>query len=145
MTKIWTIQAQVLNLPKSRLLWINAYLPTDPQTVIFDDSELIEVLSEIESIMDSTDFDDVLWNGDLNWHMARNSGFSTMMKNFMARLGLRSLWEHYQVDYTNVHTDNVSRAVLDHFIVNERLVPYVRRCQVLHRGDNMSRHSPILL
>ena len=90
-TKSWRIQAQILNLPHSRLLWINTYLPTDPQTVIFDDSELIDILTEIESIMESTDFDDVLWNGDLNWHMARNSGFSTMMKNFMARSGLRSL------------------------------------------------------
>ena len=77
--------------------------------------------------------------------MARNSGFSTVMKNFLTRLGLKSLWEQYPVDYTHMHTDDVSSAVLDHFIVNERLLPCVKRCQVLHRGDNMSRHSPILL
>ena len=76
-TKSWRIQAQILKFPNSRLLWINTYLPTDPLTVQFDDSELVEVLSEVETIMDSADFDDVLWNGDLNWHMARNSGFST--------------------------------------------------------------------
>ena len=33
----------------------------------------------------------------------------------------------------------------EHFLVNERLVPLVEECKVLHRGDNMSRHSPILL
>ena len=109
------------------------------KTVIFDDNELFDVLTEIESIMDNTEFDDVLWNGDLNWHMARNSGFSTVMKNFLTKLGLKSLWEQYPVDYTHMHTDDVSSAVLDHFIVNERLLQCVKRCQVLHRGDNMSR------
>ena len=49
------------------------------------------------------------------------------------------------MDHTHVHTDNVSTATLDHFLVNESLLPLVEHCQVLHRGDNMSRHSPILL
>ena len=44
-----------------------------------------------------------------------------------------------------MHTDFVSTAVLDHFLVSERLVPLVESCQVLHRGDNLSQHSPILL
>ena len=142
-TKNWRIQAQVLKFPKSRLLWINTYLPTDPLTVQFDDSELLAVLNEVESTMENNEFDDILWNGDLNWHMSRASGFSTTMKAFLVRLGLR--WEHYQAEFTHVHTDDVSTSTLDHFIVNERLLPLVKKCEVIHRGDNMSRHSHIVL
>ena len=29
--------------------------------------------------------------------------------------------------------------------MNERLLKLVKKCHVIHRGDNMSRHSPILL
>ena len=68
-----------------------------------------------------------------------------MMKDFVQKLGLVSLWCHHPVDHTHVHTDNVSTAVLDHFLVNERLLPLVVECTPLHTGDNLSRHSPILL
>ena len=34
---------------------------------------------------------------------------------------------------------------LDHFICNERLIPLVRGCGPLHLGDNLSRHSPIMV
>ena len=46
------VQAQILNFPSSRLLWINAYFPTVPGTRIFDDHELMEVLNVIENILD---------------------------------------------------------------------------------------------
>ena len=106
------------------------YLPTDPLTFDFDDSELIDILSEVETIIDETSFDGIIWNGDINWHMARKSGFSKEMRNFVDRLGLVSLWEYFPVDYTHIHTDNVSTATLGHFIVNERLIPLVRKTPV---------------
>ena len=134
-TKSWRIQAQVLNFPTSRILWINTYLPTDPQTVNFDESELIDVLNEVENIMDETHFN----NGDLNWDMGRRSGFSAVMANFVQKVGLVSLWHHHPVDFTHVHTDDVSTSILDHFMVNERLIPLVEECVALHRGDNLSR------
>ena len=36
-------------------------------------------------------------------------------------------------------------AILDHFLVSESLLPLIETCQVLHGGDNLSRHSPMLL
>ena len=53
MTDSNRVQAQILNFPSSRLLWINAYFPTDPGTRIFDDHELMEVLNAIESILNT--------------------------------------------------------------------------------------------
>ena len=144
-TTSFRIQAQVLNFPTSRILWINTYFPTDPQTIVFDDSELVEVLGELTRIIETTDYDDIVWNGDLNWHPSRNTGFSKEVKRFVDRTGLVPVWKIYPVDYTHIHTDMVSTSVLDHFLVTERLVPLIEVCKVLHSGDNMSRHSPILL
>ena len=90
-TKHFRIQAQILNFQSTRLLWINTYLPTDPLTRNYDDVDLVEILNEIEKIMDDVQFDDVLWCGDLNWDMGRNSGFSDTMRKFPSRIGLSSL------------------------------------------------------
>ena len=56
-----------------------------------------------------------------------------MMTNFVQKLGLVSLWKHHPIDFTHVHTDDVSTAILDHFLVNERLIPLVEECVALHR------------
>ena len=105
-TQSWRVQAQVLDFPTTKLLWINTYLPTDPLTIDFDESELLGVLSEIDFILDKTLFGDVFWNGDLTWDMSRRSGFSLIMKDFVEKLGLVSLWCHHPIDYTHVHTDH---------------------------------------
>ena len=145
LTKNFRLQAQVLNFTNTRLLWINAYLPNDPQNATFDERELLEVLTEVESIMDKVDFDDILWQGDLNWAMSRDSEFALIMRRFMARIGLMSLWEKNAIDYTHLHTDYKSTSVIDHFMMNERLLQQVVDCGPLHLGDNRSRHSPIMV
>ena len=77
--------------------------------------------------------------------MSRQTGFSVTVRRFLDRLGLTSLWEHHTIDYTHIHTDDRSVTTLDHFVCNERLVPLVTDCAVMHFGDNNSRHSPIML
>ena len=39
-TTRYRVQAQVLDTPTSRILWLNTYLPTDPQLQRYDDGEL---------------------------------------------------------------------------------------------------------
>ena len=80
------IQAQVLEFPSGKLLWLNTYFPTDPQLLNFDDTELLETLRDIEKIMDDTDYDDVILAGDLNWYNRRNSGIYEAMRNFVSRI-----------------------------------------------------------
>ena len=103
------------------------------------------MLIEIEDIMDRSQFDDILWNGDLNYDKSRNSGFVVTLGRFLERVGLVSVWDHYPVDYTHIHTDFVSTSTLDHFVVNERLIDLILDCGTMHLGDNPSRHSPIVL
>ena len=96
------------------------------------------MLGELTRIIETTDYDDIVWNGDLNWHPSRNTGFSKEVKRFVDRTGLVPVWKIYPVDYTHIHTDMVSTSVLDHFLVTERLVPLIEVCKVLHSGDNMN-------
>ena len=51
----YRVQAQVLNFPSISLLWINAYLPTDPGLLAgWDDVNLRDCLSEIKRIIRDT-------------------------------------------------------------------------------------------
>ena len=144
-TENFRIQAQILDFPSSKLLWLNAYFPTDPQTINFDDTELLQTLRDIEKVMDEAQYDDVILGGDLNWDNRRNSGFSQVMRQFVSRIGLRSVWEKFPVQFTHMHTDLKSTSILDNFLVNERLLGLVEDGGALHLGDNLSRHSPIMI
>ena len=50
-----------------------------------------------------------------------------------------------QVGYTHIHTDLKSTSILDNFLVNERLLDLIEDAGVIHLGDNLSRHSPIMI
>ena len=78
-TKTYRLQAQTLQFPNLKILWISVYLPTDPQTQNYEAEELLAVLGEIENIMDNAEYDDCIVQGDLNLDMVRQSGFSRVM------------------------------------------------------------------
>ena len=80
-------------------------MPTDPQTIVYDNQELFTVLTELERIMDTAEYDDVTWMGDLNWDKSRNSGFAHVMDTFVDKLGLKDVWDTFPVNYTHIHTD----------------------------------------
>ena len=62
------LQATKFDLPSSPLLVINAYFPCDPQNDSFDDTELINLLAEVKSIIENNQFYNVVIAGDLNCH-----------------------------------------------------------------------------
>ena len=91
-THSFRIQAQILNFQQCQILWINSYFPTDPQIVQnYDPGELLELHGEVEDILTNTVYTDVVWAGDLNWDMTRNSQYSKIMKNFVDKLELEPL------------------------------------------------------
>ena len=75
----------------------------------------------------------------------RTSGFAASMHQFLESVGLVSAWERFPIDFTHLHTDDKSSSVLDNFYMNERLLQNVSSAGPLHLGDNLSRHSPIML
>ena len=65
---------------------MNAYFPTDPQTVNFDQTELLQVQTEIEGILNNSNFDDVLLGGDFNYDKRRFSTFTVSMDRFLEKI-----------------------------------------------------------
>ena len=138
------VQAQVLTFTSFKLVWINAYLPCDPQLQHFDDTELIATLSEVERIVTEFSECEVVWPADMNYDTRRDNHFTRTVRPALRRMGLTSLWEGRNIDHTHVHTDGVNTSLIDHFLVSQPLLGLVEDCGPVHRGDNLSRHSPIL-
>ena len=145
MTSSWRLQGQILHFGDYRLLWLNCYFPHDPKILNYDDTELLLVQSEVEQILEAGGYDDCLVGGDFNFDERRSSGFARSMRSFLERVGLVSIWEKFPIDFTHVHTDEKSTSILDNFFMNERLLQYVESAGPMHLGDNLSRHSPLLL
>ena len=139
------IQAQILNFKNCKILWINCYFPCDPQNSSADHSELIETLSELENIVISNDDCEAAISGDLNFDTRRDNTFTRTVRNFMAKMNLNSAWESFPPDYTHIHTDGHSTSIIDHFLLSKNLMKMLVSCEVIHRGDNLSRHSPVIL
>ena len=85
---------------------INCYFPTDPQTVQYDEVELIPVLTELENILDTNSFDDLVLGGDFNFDKRRVTGFVGAISEFLERIGLYSVWDKFPIDFTHLHTDS---------------------------------------
>ena len=111
----------------------------------FDQTELLQVQNEIENIMDTIEYDDCLLGGDFNYDKRRLTTFTLSMDSFLEKVGLKSVWEKFPVDFTHIHTDMKSTSILDNFFLNESLLDKVLDAGAVHLGDNPSRHSPIML
>ena len=46
------VQACLINFPRTKILWLNSYFPTERQTPNFDDSELRETLAAIKNVIE---------------------------------------------------------------------------------------------
>ena len=91
-TKSWRLQAQILHIDQYKIIWFNCYMPTDPQTIIYEEVELLPILDEIDKILDNNLFDDCVLGGDLNFDQRRGSGFAACLRDFLDRIGLKSVW-----------------------------------------------------
>ena len=87
------VQAQLLTFPTCKIIWINCYMPCDPQTQHFDDTELIETLSEVERMITSNGDCEVVVSADMNYDTRRDNHFTRTVAPVLLRLGLSSVWE----------------------------------------------------
>ena len=143
--KNWRIQAQILHFGSFKLLWINVYFPTDPQTGQFDSAELLATLSDIDGIINNNNFSELLLGGDFNYDRSRSTRFCSLVSDFLVKHGLVSCWEKFNANYTYQHTNLSSFSTIDHFFVSEHFLNNCIDAAPIHLGDNRSNHSPIVL
>ena len=139
------LQAQLLTFPTSRVLWMNCYLPRDPQLQTFDDTELVSTQAEVESLVTANSTCEVVWAAVLNYDMQRDNHFTRTVAAALYRMGLTSVWQGREVGHTHVHTDGIGTSQINHFLVSRQLLGLVEDCGQVHSGDNLSCHSPIFL
>ena len=137
---------ELYNVPK--FLLCNLYMPCD-SSHISDHDVYREVLTEIESLFDQhCDVDYVILGGDLNTDLSRvQSVHSVTLNGFCLRHDLKLCLnaQNANVDFTYCNEATGVHSVLDHIIISENLVSSVLSYVVLHDGDNLSDHHPVLL
>ena len=141
----WRILAQILHVNDYKLLWINVYMPTDPQTQSMDESEAISTLNEIEKIIQNNKFNDLLCAGDFNYDESRKTKFCRIVYEFLQKNGLLSVWGKFPASYTYQHNTLTSFSTIDHFFVTESFLENCVDAAPIHLPDNQSNHSPIML
>ena len=138
------IQSIILSLPSSKLLIINTYFPTDPKSD-FDESDLLQLLSDIRRVIEDTDFDNVIWTGDINADFRRNTKFVRIVEDFISELNIRKSWNRFDVDFTHAFSVNevTYTSTIDHFFWNDNCDALIKEAGTIHLPENMSDHSPI--
>ena len=141
-----------MNFSNSKLVLINVYFPTDPQTANFNDADLIQILQDINFILN--DFSNeykVIIGGDFNTDLSRNSAFVNQVKLFISDNDLHTIWEKFPIDFSycqNVRRNGVLQSVtstIDHFLVKEQFLENCVDGAVLHFAENLSNHEIIYL
>ena len=144
--RILEIKFQIQSTP---FLLINTYFPCDPRIDNFDDTELINLLSDIKVLIENSGCTNVLLTGDLNIHFERSTRFTQIVLNQLEDLQLNLLWHQpeYSVDYTYscMQNNNLHFSTIDHFALSKRMLDSVFEGGVIHSGENLSKHSAICL
>ena len=79
----WRTQAIIMPIKSSRILIINSYFPTDPGTVVLDESELLETLHSIKLVIEENECYPIYWLGDINTDFVRKTGHVKCVENFI--------------------------------------------------------------
>ena len=80
----------------------------------------------------------VMIGGDLNYEAARTTEHAVIIKTWLLKMDLVSVWDHYPIDFTHHHIDFSSVATLDHFLVTSDLLNVVISAGVHHHAEQFS-------
>ena len=152
----YRVQAMKFDIPGNEFLLINSYFPCDPRNDNDHNTELLEVLGDIRSIILTTQYNRVLMVGDLNCHFARQNRFTNTIYDCLDSLSLIPIWENidndpdhliHSVDYTYLNLANgvISTSILDHFCVSQSIFNAIKEAGVTHSSENLSNHSAVFM
>ena len=141
----WRTQAITLKIGSSRILLINTYFPTDPGTVILDETELCETLQSVREVIEQSNFDRIVWLGDLNADFARKTGHVRCVGNFINEMNFIKACDNFQFDFTHYQevNDITHTSTVDHILWNETTHDTIGDAGVIHMTENSSDHCPV--
>ena len=145
------VQGIHLNINNSGYVFVNIYMPTDPQTNNFDDTEVVKTLQDIRYVLNLYDPSvSFVLMGDMNCDFSRNTRFVNILKDFLEEHHLMSVWDKFPVNFTYCHPlhnneRQFSFSTIDHFLVQENFIQNCLDGCVLHLGENLSKHEILYL
>ena len=141
----WRIQAMIITIKSSRILLINSYFPTDPGSVVFDGSDLLETLQSVRNVIEENIFDQIYRLGDINAYFLRKTGHVKCVKNFLNEYQFVKAWDNFHIDFTHFQdTGEVTHtSTVDHIFWNDASHDKIRDAGPIHILENISDHCPV--
>ena len=146
------VQAINITFNKETFVFINVYFPTDPRLENFDDTSLLQTLQDINYVLNQCQpHFKINILGDINADFGRNTRFVNIVRDYLTTNNLCDLWDLFECDFTFSQEQSrngqslVYYSTIDHFLGNEQFLQSVIHASVLHLGDNMSNHNPIIV
>ena len=124
-------------------LLCNVYMPTGTSASSME--EYRSVLNEIKSIILNNNCIYVIIGGDFNTDFSKTGGNVNLLKSFIEKENLKAVLDHEKnkVLFTYESKSNMSKSLIDHFLINESLLQNVDVHKSLHDVNNFSDHYPI--
>lgn len=91
----WRVQAVLLSTMTNKVLIINSYFPNDPKVKDFDATDLCSTIAAIDSVLADNEYDSVIWCGDINADLIRNTTFTTTVDRFIDENSFEKSWDKY--------------------------------------------------
>ena len=141
------VQALHFKYKESAYVFINVYLPNDPQCDNFCDNELLQTLNDINFVFNKYDESvNFILSGDMNCDFSRNTRFVDTVQTFMLEHNLVTIWNKFPCNFTYTHhvPNNAgvySFSTIDHIMVKDDFIDKCIDGCVLHLGENLSKHE----
>lgn len=128
------------------LLIMNAYMPCDGRTEDSRHAEYVEILNEVQQLMNTYSATYVLFGGDLNTDLSRDTPHSQSLSQFVGEynMGVCTEMDIANVPYTFSceRNGNTYTSKVDHLIVSENLSNHVLQCNII--GQFHSDHAAVV-
>ena len=120
------------------LLLCNVYMPTGTSASSME--EYRSVLNKIKSIILNNNCIYVIIGGDFNTDFSKTGGNVNQLKLFIEKENLKAALDHEvnKVLFTYESKSNMSKSLIDHFLINESLLQNVDVYKLLHDVNNFS-------
>ena len=133
----------LMNIGENVIIVLNTYMPCDNNSYDSNYMMYTEVLHEVTRIMHRfNNATHVLFGGDMNTDMNRNSTHTKYLKQFCRDNEMSSCCLDTSIPYTFIGPRSTSK--IDHFIVNNDVLTDVINCQIID-DHCFSDHVPVKL
>ena len=129
------------------VLFINAYMPCDGRQRDARHDEYVDVLNRVQVIMSQYDANYIVFGGDLNTDISRDTPHTQSLTEFISQydMSMCTTMSHADVPYTFMCERNgeVYTSKIDHMIVNASLADKMNECYIIDKF--MSDHPALIV